>query len=85
MTKLSAEICDNMARAIACAHLPYSGAAMVCLPDGRQITREEFWLSLSDDARHLYLIQASMAFSVMEGYGLDICMQEAFKDYIAEK
>jgi hypothetical protein len=51
--------------AMAAATYPCSGNALVCLPDGRQITRKEHWNNLKPEEQKQIQLMAYEAFMVM--------------------
>ena len=86
MSLMSADlIIMDMAQAMAASHYPYSGAAMVCLPNGTQITRNELWNSLQFEEQENYLNYAYAAYTTIGGIGMERVMMLAMEDYLAEK
>jgi hypothetical protein len=82
---MSSEIVTQIASAIAASKYPCSGPALVCLPDGRQITREEHWNSLNELYKQVYLGYAYAAYTEIGNIGISIVMQAAAKSYWSEK
>lgn len=79
------EILKRISRAIAASHYPYSGPALVCLPDKRQITREEYWNSLSNEKKEEYMQYAYAAYVTMSDFGMMQIISSATEDYLDEK
>jgi hypothetical protein len=85
MTNGTEEILNRIARAIAASHYPYSGPALVCLPDGKQITREEYWNSLNSEKREEYMQYAYASYVTMSDFGIFEIIYSATQDYLDEK
>lgn len=79
------EVLIKISRAIAASKYPYSGAALVCLPSGKQVTRDEYWSTLSPELKEEYLSYAYAAYVTMADFGMDIVMTLATQDYMDEK
>jgi hypothetical protein len=75
----------DMALAMAASKYSYSGPALVCLPDGSQVTREDYWNTLDTVTKEGYERAAYAAFRVMERFGLHEVMSAAFENYLDEK
>jgi hypothetical protein len=71
--------------AMAAATYPYSGNALICLPDGRQITREEHWNNLKPEEQKQIQLMAYEAFMVMSEIGLEHITHIALNNYLGEK
>ena len=79
------EIIYRIAKSIAASEYPYSGPALVCLPNGKQITREEYWNSLSENKKEEYIQYAYAAYKEIGNIGVTLVMVEATKEYFEEK
>jgi hypothetical protein len=71
--------------AMAAAKYPYSGNSLVCLPDGRQITREQHWKNLKPEEQKQIQHMAYEAFMVMSEIGLEHITHLALNNYLREK
>lgn len=79
------EILVSISRAIAASNYPYSGPALVCLPNGDQVTREDYWNTLSATEKERYLQYAYAAYTTIADYGMKEVMYQATQDYLSEK
>lgn len=70
---------------ISISKYPFGGDGKVILPDGRRVTKDEYWITLTDSDRDDFLTYAHAAYRYMEVYGLQEVMSLSFKEYLSEK
>ena len=78
-------VLKGMAQAMAAERYPYSGYAMVCLPNGSQITRQEYWDALPSNEKEMFMKYAYSAYCFMGGYGVQAIIALSTEEYLDEK
>jgi hypothetical protein len=80
------EILLEMAKEIAVARFPYTGGAIRKLPDGSQVTREEYWTTrLTEEERYHRRQEAYAAWMAIGNTRIDAMMGAAAMEYFNEK
>jgi hypothetical protein len=79
------EVINKIAKAISVSDYPYSGPALVCLPDKTQITRDEYWSRLNENEKEKFLQYAYAAYITMADYGIEYIIVSATQNYLDEK